>query len=90
MKTSNNSPGHLRNWVIEVSNDGKTWKIIDRHENDSTLNGSSIITNFDIKSKTNDFYRFVKLRTTGLSWDGNDRHDIFFPFIEIYGKMKEQ
>ena len=28
---------HLKNWVIEVSNDKNSWEIVDEHSNDSTL-----------------------------------------------------
>lgn len=31
---------HLRNWVIEVSNDAKKWEIVDSHLNELSLNGS--------------------------------------------------
>lgn len=88
IKTSNAS-GHLRNWVIEVSNDKQTWETIDRHNNDSTLNGSDIVATFNICPKQTNFYRYIQLRSTGYSWYGRNRYDIFFYFIEFYGKLKE-
>lgn len=30
---------HLKNWVIEISENGQNWEEIDRHENDSILRG---------------------------------------------------
>lgn len=81
--------GHLKNWVIEVSNDGLNWTTIDQHSNDSTLNGNSITATFNINPQPTTFYRYVQLRTTGVSWYGNNRYDIFFPFIEFYGKLKK-
>ena len=88
-KSTSGYPGHLKNWVIEVSNDGRHWETIDQHSNDSTLNGNSIIATFNINPQPTTFYRYVQLRATGASWYGNNRYDIFFPFIEFYGKLKE-
>lgn len=36
---SNNNGAHLKNWVIEVLNDGKEWIEVDRNENSSVLRG---------------------------------------------------
>ena len=77
---------HLRNWVVEVSNDNEKWEIVDRHENDSTLRGRNIIATFKAK-ETSNFYRFVRIRQTGKSW--NDSYYFIFYFIEFYGKLKE-
>lgn len=82
--------GHLRNWIIEVSNNAQNWIEIDRHENDGTLNGPSIIATFNIRKKQNDFYRFIRLRQTGNSWINCSTHNQFyFPFIEFYGKLRQ-
>ena len=86
---SYNSSGHLRNWVVEVSNDGESWETVDRHENDPTLNGSNIVGTFNIQTKLRSFYRFVQLRQTGYSWYDINKYDIFFYYIEFYGKLKE-
>lgn len=90
IKSRNDGPnwGHLRNWVIEVSNDKNKWEIIDEHKNDSTLNERDIIATFETK-KTNGFYRFIQLRQTGESWrykQGN--YMFYFKMIEFYGKLK--
>ena len=77
---------HLRNWVIEVSNDGNTWTEIDCHSNDSTLNHENAIGTFKISKESNDFYRFVRLRQTGYSWSNN--YYIYLCFIEFYGKLQ--
>ena len=81
--------GHLRNWVVEVSNDKNTWKTIDKHENDSVLRGNNIIATFNTE-ETKEFYRFIRLRQTGESWYSNGGYYyIYFYFIEFYGKLKE-
>ena len=43
--------GNLRNWVLEVSNDGNHWIEVDRHLNDDALNGPKISSNFDVKNQ---------------------------------------
>ena len=88
IKSSGNSSGsgHLRNWVIEVSKDGNEWKEVDRHTNDSTLNGRNIIGTFKVNEKQTDFYHFIRLRQIGYSWRGD--YFIYFPQIEFFGKLE--
>lgn len=76
---------HLRNWVFEVSNDKTKWDVIDEHSNDPTLNGDLITATFNVK-QTNSFYRYIRLRQTGISWIGS--YLAYFPCFEIYGKLK--
>ena len=78
--------GHLRNWVLEVSNDSDHWEVIDSHSNDSSLNGGNIIKTFHT-NKSESFYRFVQIRQTGQSWR-NDYY-VYFPYVEFYGKLKQ-
>lgn len=82
--------GNLRNWVVEISNDGKNWKEIDHHENDPTLNRSNFIANFTIKNEP-DFCRFIRIRQTGCSWHGYpnfNNYYIYFYFIEFFGDIR--
>ena len=58
---------HLREWVVEGSNDGQNWTVIDRRENERKLNGSFAVATFDV-NETADFYRFIRLKQTGLNW----------------------
>jgi hypothetical protein len=41
---------HLRSWILEGSIDCKSWIELDRHENDSSLNGQGAIATFKISS----------------------------------------
>lgn len=82
--------GHLKNWIIEVSNDGKNWIEIDRHVNDGSLNGPSIVGTFKIRKSLDDFYQYVRLLQTGNTWYPYGNHNQFyFPLIEFYGKLKQ-
>lgn len=78
-------PAHLRNWVFEVSNDKVNWDIVDQHSNDSTLNGYDKFATFNTK-QTDSFYRYIRIRQTGISWSGD--YYSYIPYIELYGKLK--
>lgn len=89
--TGSNSD-HLRNWVLEVSKDGKNWIEGDRHENDKKLNGANITATFNIKEQDNNFYRFIRLRQTGFSWYNypyNNNYYFVVYSIEFYGKLQQ-
>lgn len=91
LRSSSKQPNHshLRNWVIEVSQDGNTYYEIDRRDDDSTMNGPNVYATFVVKQKKNDFYRFVRLRQTGVSWSSSSyKNKIGFLNIDFYGKMK--
>ena len=76
---------HLRNWAVDVSNDKKTWRNVDEHFEDSSVNGKFIIKTFKTKEKSN-FYRFVRFRILSVSWL-NDYYS-YFNNLEFYGKIK--
>ncbi|KAK8842881.1 hypothetical protein M9Y10_025747 [Tritrichomonas musculus] len=76
---------HLKNWVIEGSEDGQKWQEIDHRSNNSELNGLGLKSRFDVNNPQMKFYRYLQLRQTGEAW-----YDwIGFAFIEFYGKLKE-
>lgn len=81
--------GQLRSWVIEVSNDNNSWLIIDEKYNSSILRRSRYIATFQIEeSKLKDFYRFIRLRQTDISWhSGGKGYLMNIPKIEFYGKL---
>ena len=74
---------HLKDWVIEVSNDEENWEIIDRRINCSTLNQSLVIGTFEVKE--NNFSRFVRLRQIGELWGGGN---MWLHGIELYGSIQ--
>lgn len=90
---SNNSTdfGQLRNWVIEVSNDGESWKEIDNHSSDITLKKPRYVATFSVqKNDDKDFYRYVRLRQTGRSWHSVGNGNLInIPKMEFYGNLKE-
>lgn len=86
IQSANEDSVHLKNWVIEVSENGRNWIEIDRQTNHSKLNGFNNKKLFYIKKPHRKFYKFLRLRETGESWNQNY---IGFTFIELYGKIQE-
>lgn len=74
--------------LSEYSIKSSTSVQIYRHLEDPTLNGSDIVANFKLSNAGNDFYRFVKLHSTGFSWN-DDELNIKFPLIEFFGQIAE-
>lgn len=91
IRSCNENPNyyHLRNWAIEVSNDGQKWEEVDRHENEGKLNGRGFTGTFKISPENKEFYRFVRLIETGCCWHSNARYDGMFSMIEFFGKLKQ-
>ncbi|KAK8844869.1 hypothetical protein M9Y10_021040 [Tritrichomonas musculus] len=90
IQSNNSGPNyhHLKNWLLEVSNDGSNWVEIDRHENCSKLNSQNIIAMFEIH-QSHDYYRFARIRQIGNSWAFWGNHNsLFFYTIEFFGNIK--
>lgn len=83
-----NYGGHIKNWVIEISNDGESWTQIDNRSNCSDLNGNRKIATFDVIP--NGYSRYVRFYHTGTCWDDYKTNNctIFFLSIEFYGNLR--
>ena len=68
LKTWGQDGGHLRNWVLEVSNDGLTYTEIDRHKKCPILNGPLNTATFKVSCSTPQ--RFVRLKQIGSNTNG--------------------
>ena len=80
---------HLKNWVVEVSNNKEDWEEIDRRENDPGINGSNVLHTFNVQKPKEEFHRFVRLRQIGNSWYSEDNHNQFQLLnVDFYGNIK--
>ena len=61
---------HLKSWILEVSNDGKNYQEVDRHENCDLLNGPLRKSTFKVSISTPQ--RFVRLTQIGPNWLNNN------------------
>ena len=80
---------YLKNWCIEVSEDGHQWETIDRHENDSNLKGEYKVAVFNISPERNEFYRFIRLVETGCHWGSSNCYDGDFCNLEFFGRLQQ-
>lgn len=64
-------PNHLTNWIIEGSNDSKSWISIDEQESNELFDNIGKSISFKIKpSPQIDFFRYLRLRLTGPTVTG--------------------
>lgn len=87
IKSRNCSEGasHLRNWVIEGSNNNSSWEILDQQNNCEYLNGISYAYTFPINNPNSRQYRYIRLRLSGKDWQG--QYILMFNSFEIYGSL---
>ena len=77
--------GHLKNWILEVSNDGKIYEEIDRQENCNLLNGMSNTATFKVSCSTPQ--KFVRITRIGPNW--SSYQGIAINHIEFSGFLYE-
>ena len=91
IKSPNFDPGvwQPKSWILEVSNDGseESWRVIDRRENNSELNGRHLTRNFAITSELSEPFRFIRLRLTGENHEGG--HRLVICSLEVFGWLIE-
>ena len=82
--------GHLKSWVIEVSEDGtkNSWVKIDQQDNNFELNGRGVVRNFRISNVPAESFRFFRLRQTGPNH--RMEHYLAICALEIFGTLLEK
>jgi hypothetical protein len=76
---------NLKQWIVEVSDDGSQWTDIDSREFNNDLNGPSQIRSFPVADGA--VCRYIRLRQTGKNHCGN--HFLAFSAFEIFGTLLE-
>lgn len=81
-------PNHLKNWVVEGSNDDSNWTPLDTRNGDISLNNYMAINTFKIDDSNhqNEFYRFLRLRQTGQN--NSNKNYMGLCALEYFGKIK--
>ena len=69
-KPSNRGAEHLKEWVIEGSNDKYNWKLLDSRKDIEVLNSKSAFHTFEVQEnlEQNEFYQYIRIRQTGKNW----------------------
>ena len=78
---------HLLKWVLEVSNDGLEWEVVDER-NTPDLNGNYIVKTYDCNKRNDRFVRFVRLRQTGK--DSSNWDNLLLSQIEFFGELTKE
>jgi hypothetical protein len=73
------SDQYPRNWQIESSKDGKNWFLIDKHEDDETIQEPFISYKFQCFS----FQTWLFIRIINMHW----RDDYSLSFVDFFGKV---
>ena len=75
--------------MIEGSNSDRNddWKILNSRINESCLNDRLAENTFKIQNdlKKNEFYRYLRIRQTGLNWKGTSQ--LIFNSLECFGTI---
>lgn len=79
--------GWPKSWEVEGSNDKKTWEMIDKKENDSSLKAYGRSNTFNCENATNQFYRYIRIKEI-ISHSGNQ--DFLLSEIEFYGSIENK
>jgi hypothetical protein len=86
MKSRINGAHIPRSWVLEGRNEDTDWVVIDRHENDNTIQGVFASHNFKCPARNDlDMFRFIQLRQTGL--DSNNYNYLTMCHFELFGGL---
>ena len=77
--------GHLKSWVVEISNDGSLWEPVDSRQGTSELNSRCAVRNFAISAANCRSVRFVRLRQTGPNHV--ETHELIISSFELFGTI---
>lgn len=84
IRSDGNDYHHLRHWVIEVSDNGSVWEIIDKRDTQDLV-GKFIEKTYTCGQPNNKFVRYVRLRQTGTSH--SEYYHLLLNQIEFFGKI---
>ena len=77
---------HLKNWVIEGSNNDKSWKVLDSRKDESSFINPSSENTFNISMLDNEYYRYIRLRQNGPNFKGTGQ--LVMSKFELFGTIK--
>lgn len=80
-------PNHfyLKSWIFEGSTDTVSWENLDEEKDCPHLNGNGNIYTFKIQNPPSKAFRYLRIRQTGLNWQGSNI--LGFRDIEIFGRL---
>lgn len=78
-----------RYWKVECSNDLVSWKIVDTQNDVESMNSNNVCNTFRCKNQQKDFFRYIKITSTGPCWSNKDRYYFDISAVEFFGFLKE-
>jgi hypothetical protein len=76
---------HLRNWVLQGSNDGVNFDVLDTRTNNHTINRSSWF--LGVLGTSSNYYRYIRLTQVGANSSGETY--LTMGQMEFYGSLKQ-
>ena len=76
---------HLLSWVVEVSDDGLTWEVVDERNTAELACPNDVVKTYACNKGKPRFARIVRLRRTGKDSNGYDC--LVLRAIELFGKL---
>ena len=70
-------------WVVEGSNDGAKWFLIDEQKNITSLCSNN--AQIDFKCQKSNLFEYIRIKQTGKNKAGTD--GFYLSFVEFYGKI---
>lgn len=78
-----------KSWLIECSNDANNWDVVDDRNNEEIMNNYNICRTFQCMNKSNEFYRFIRIKTNGPCWNPKGGRYFFdLAAVEFFGILK--
>ena len=79
---------HPMSWVVECSNNLNDWFTRDERNNEVIMNKNNFCHTFKCQRQSNEFYRYVRIRTTCESWDDDFYYYFEISAVEFFGCLK--
>lgn len=75
----------IRNWQFEASTDGTNYVVLQKCDNDKSIDGGYASATFKLDN-VNKFYRFFRVKQTGKNKNGTDF--LLNTGFELYGQLR--
>lgn len=73
------------NWVMEGSDNGQRWALLDSQKNVTILDGPNLSHTFKMKYHYDQFFKYLRIRQTGISSHG--QHYLVISALEFFGEI---
>jgi hypothetical protein len=85
LKSHSGTLNWFRDWVLEGSEDGMTWDILDSRQTDELVGPSQVRT---YPVTLSHYFRYIRLRQTGKT--NNNENFLILTNIEVFGKISNE